>query len=236
MSSPEWSKLSDGLACNNEVFPESILDAQSSFALAYHSTNSIRVRCHKNVCTLVDESLPYSAEAILTSKTPTGHQLVIRLNTTEEKKVQIIVCSDDPQESSNYLSECNGRVKGLLEKLGNMDETEKKRVFDAVRVEMKLDTALSMVLSKLTVGEIYPVIGIVRETLIKALQGFDPIHIETGESMEILHKLAPDAKLDEENSKLLSIKILDWKRRLSKIIDEMPLQKAEVQPEPEVTI
>ena len=53
--------------------------------------------------------------------------------------------------------------------------------------------------------------------------------------MEVLHKLAPDAKLDEENSKLLSIKILDWKRRLSKIIDEMPLQKAEVQPKPEDT-
>jgi hypothetical protein len=235
MSSSDWSKLSDGLSCNTDIFPVSVLDAQSSFALAYHSTNSIRVKCNKNVCTLVSETLPYSAEAILTSRTPMGHQLVIRLSTVEQDRVQISVCSENPEESSTYLSEYSGRAKGLLEKVVSMDETERKRVFDAVRVEMKLDTALGMVLSKSLVGEIYATIGIIRETLIKVLQVFDPMHIETGESMEVLHNLPPDASLDEENSKLLSIRILDWKRRLSKIIDEMPLQKSEVQAKPETT-
>jgi hypothetical protein len=183
------------------------------------------MRCHKNVCTLVSETLPYTAEAILTSKTPTGHQLVIRLNTIEQERVQISICSDNPQESSNYLSEYSGRAKSLLEKVVSIDETERKRVIEAVKVEMKLDTALDMVLSKLSAGQIYAMIGIIRETLIKVLQVFDPIHIETGEYMEKLNNLSPDSSLDEENSKLLSIKILDWKRRLSKIIDEMPLQK-----------
>jgi hypothetical protein len=53
--------------------------------------------------------------------------------------------------------------------------------------------------------------------------------------MEVLHNHAPDTPLDEESSRLLSIKILDWKRKLSKVIDEMPLQQIEVQPEPETT-
>lgn len=235
MSSPEWSKLSDGLVCSSEIFPESVLDAQSSFALAYHSANSIRVKCYKNVCSLASESSPYFAEAILASKTLTGHQLAIRLDITQQERVQISVCSDDPQESSNYFSEYNVRIKGLLEKIGNLDETERRRVIEAMRLEMRLDTALGMVLSKLPVGDIYPTLGIIRETLIRVLRAFDSMHIETGESMETLHNLAPDNPLDEENSKLLSIKILDWKRRLSKIIDEMPLQQNEAQPMPEAT-
>jgi hypothetical protein len=98
---------------------------------------------------------------------------------------------------------------------------------------MKLDSALSKILSKAPVGDIYPTIGIIRETLIRVLEGFDPMHIETGDSMETLHKHAPDTPLDDENSKLLCMKILDWKRRLSKIIDEMPLQQDEAQPKPE---
>jgi hypothetical protein len=193
------------------------------------------MRCHKNVCTLVSETLPYTAEAILTSKTPTGHQLVIRLNTIEQERVQISICSDNPQESSNYLSEYNERAKSLLEKIVSIDETERKRVIEAVRVEMKLDTALDMVLSKFSASQIYATIGIIRETLIRVLQVFDPIHIETAEYMEKLNNLAPDTPLDEENSKMLSIRILDWKKRLSKIIDEMPLQKSEDQTKPEAT-
>jgi len=92
-----------------------------------------------------------------------------------------------------------------------------------------------MVLSKLSAGEIYATIGIIRETLIKVLQVFDPMHIETAESMETLHNLPLDSSLDDENSKSLSIRLLDWKRRLSKIIDEMPLQKNEVQSKPVTT-
>jgi hypothetical protein len=180
------------------------------------------------------ESTPYSAEAILASKTSTGHQLLIRLSTTQQGKVEISVCSDDPQESSSSLSEYNSRIKGLLERIEKLDEIERKRVVEAIKVEMKLDAVLDMILSKLPVSEIYPTMGIIREALIRVLKAFDPIHMETGESMEALHKSTPDTPLDDENSKLLSIKVLDWKRRLSRIIDEMPLQQSqEVQPKPE---
>ncbi len=233
MSSPEWGTMSSGLTCNNEILPESILDAQSSFAVAYHSTTSIRARCIKNVGTLIGESSSYVAEAILSSRTSSGHQLLVRLVATQEGKVEISVCSDSPQKSLGALAEYDERIKRFLERIGKLDEKERRRVIEATKVEMKLDSALGKILSKAPVGDIYPTIGIIRETLIKVLEGFDPMHIETAESMEALHKHAPDAPLDDENSRLLCIKILDWKRRLSNIIDEMPLQQNDAQPKPE---
>jgi hypothetical protein len=233
MSSPEWSKISSGLTCNNEILPDSILDAQSAFAVAYHSTTSIRARCIKNVGTLMGESSSYVAEAILSSKTSSGHQLLVRLVATQEGKVEISVCSGSPEGSPNPLVEYAERIRRSLERIGKLDEKERRRVVEAIKVEMKLDSALGKILSKAPVGDIYPTIGIIRETLIRVLEGFDPMHIETGASMETLHKHALDTPLDDEDSKLLCIKILDWKRRLSKIIDEMPLQQNEVQPKPE---
>jgi hypothetical protein len=111
----------------------------------------------------------------------------------------------------------------LVGRISRIDETSRTRIVRTIEVEMKLDTALHKILTRAPVGEIYPHIGIIREVLIKTLEGFDPIHIETGDVMASLCALPQDSQLDPEKSRSISMKILDWKMRLSRKIDEAPL-------------
>ena len=223
MDSSEWSKITGGLCCRQVVLPLDGLDVQSSFALAYHSVSSIRARCYRNVGTIVIEPPSYSAEAILLTRSSSGHQLVVKLSAGPERKLEITVCSDNLEESSGGASNYERRYKEFLERIGKIDENKRGKIVKTIEVEMRLDTALHKILGNAPVGEIYPPIGIVREVLIKTLEGFDPIHIDTGDVMASLCGLPQDTPLDPEKSKSISMKILEWKMRLSRKIDEAPL-------------
>jgi hypothetical protein len=229
--SADWDKIADGLGCRQAVLPVDSLDIQSSYALAYHSVSSIRARCQKNVITILVEPRSYSAEAILSTKSPTGHQLAVRLIAAPEKRLEIIVCSDNLEESSNSVTDYEKRYKELLERVGKLDEESRNRIVKTIEVEMKLDAALDKILRNAPVSEVYPPIGIVREALIKTIEGFDPIHIETGAVMENLCGLSQETPLDPQKSRSIGMKILDWKMRLSRKINEepMPAQEASMQ-------
>jgi hypothetical protein len=227
MESSDWSKIINGLCCRQAGLPVDSLDVQSSFALAYHSVTSIRARCYKNVGTIAIEPPSYSAEAILSTRSSSGHHLAVRLLAAPQRKLDITVCSESPEESSSSLASYEKRYKELLERIGGIDEKNRGKVVKTIEVEMKLDAALHKILGKAPVGEIYPPIGIVREVLIKILEGFDPIHIETGEVMASLCDLPQDTPLDAEKSRSIGMKILGWKMRLSRKIDEVPLPAQE---------
>nr|MDO8100373.1 hypothetical protein [Candidatus Njordarchaeota archaeon] len=219
---PEWSQFSQGLSCESEVLSPCDLGAQDYFAIVYHCTTSIRSRCHRNVGRTGGLS-SYVGEAITSSRTSTGHQLVARSSSTPDGKIQITVCSDAPEESSGHLAEYIERIKTLTERIAKMGEEERKRVIKVILVEMKLDAAMNKILSKTSASEIYATVGIIRETLIETLTGFDPIHIETSGVMEALHSHPPDIPLDHEESVSFSMKILNWRKRLSKIVEgELP--------------
>lgn len=222
MESSDWSRITEGLSCKQASLPVDSLDVQSSFALAYHSVASLRARCYRSIGTAMGESSSYAAEAILSTKSSSGHQLAVKLLAAPEGRLEITVCSDNPEESSDGLTNFERRYKELIERIKKFDEESRSKVVKTIEVEMKLDAALHKILAKAPVGDIYLPIGIVREVLIKTLEGFDPIHIETGDVMASLYNLPQDAPLVPEKSQSISIKILDWKRRLSKRIDEAP--------------
>jgi hypothetical protein len=161
-------------------------------------------------------------EAIISSKTASDRQLLVKLFTTSSGGIELMVCSDEPEEPQHQLAEYKERIKTLTEKVKKMDETEKGKLFEIIKVEMKLDKAIDSILSKTLVGIIYPTIGIIRETLIRTLEGFDPIHIETGEVMEMLHTHPQGIPLDNDRSRVVAVKALDWRRRISRIVDGTP--------------
>jgi hypothetical protein len=161
----------------------------------------------------------YVGEAITSSRTSSGHQLAVRSSSTPDGKIEMTVCSDDPEESSRRITEYKERIEKLIEKVMKTGEEERKRIILLILVEMKLDASIDKILSKRPAGEIYPIVGIVRETLIKTLAGFDPIHIETSGVLEDLHSYPPDSPLDREKSVSFSVKFLDWRKRLSRIVE-----------------
>nr|MDO8132873.1 hypothetical protein [Candidatus Njordarchaeum guaymaensis] len=218
---PDWSKFTQGLSCKSETLSPTDVGTQDYFAIVYHCTTSIRSRCHRNVGRIEELSF-YVGEAIASSRTSSGHQLVVRSLSTPDGKIEITVCSDDPEESSRRLAEFKERIKTLTERIIKMGEEERKRIIALIIVEMKLDAAINKILLKIPAGEIYPTIGIIRETLIKTLAGFDPIHIETSEIMEALHDHSPNIPLDRGKSVSFSMKILDWRKRLSRIVEGEP--------------
>ncbi|WXG42663.1 MAG: hypothetical protein WED04_00915 [Promethearchaeati archaeon SRVP18_Atabeyarchaeia-1] len=220
MESSDWSKIAEGLDCRQASLPVNGLDAQSSFALVYHSVATIKARCYKNIGTMGGESSSFSAEAVLSTKSSSGHQLAVKLLLAPDGKLEITVCSDSPEESSDALTNYEKRYKELVGRIGKFDEKNRTKVIKTIEVEMKLDAALGKLLVKAPVGDIYPFIGIVRETLIKTLEGFDPIHIETGDVMASLYDHSQETPLDPDQSRSVSMKVLDWKRRLSRTIDE----------------
>jgi hypothetical protein len=215
---PEWSKFSQLVSCNSETLSTNDLGVHDYFAVVYHCTTSVRSRCHKNLGRIGDSS-SFLGEAITSTRTSSGHQVAVRLSSTPDGKIEITVCSDDPEESSRHLTEYKERIKTLAERIMKTDEIDKKRIVLLILVEMKLDAAIDKILSKKPASEIYPIVGIIREALIKILAGFDPIHIETSEVMEALHGFSHDTPLDREKSVSFCVKILDWRRRLSRIVD-----------------
>jgi hypothetical protein len=215
---PEWSKLSQLLSCNSETLSTNGLGGQDYFAVVYHCTTSVKSRCHKNSGRMEDSS-SFLGETITSTRTSSGHQLAVRFSSTPDGKIEMTVCSDDPEELSRRMVEYKERIRTLSEQIMKMDEEGRKRIVLLILVEMKVDAAIDKILSKRPAGEIYPAVGIIRETLIKTLAGFDPIHIETGEMMEALHGYSPDTSLDREKSVSFGVKLLDWRRRLSRIVD-----------------
>ncbi|WXG45300.1 MAG: hypothetical protein WED05_01005 [Candidatus Atabeyarchaeum deiterrae] len=219
---PDWNRITSGFACKTEVFPIDDLGAQCIFAITYHSVTSIRSRCYENVGTVTGDRSSFVGEAIISSKTASDRQLLVKLFTTSSGGIELMVCSDEPEEPQHQLAEYKERIKTLTEKVKKMDETEKGRLFEIIKVEMKLDKAIDSILSKTLVGIIYPTIGIIRETLIRTLEGFDPIHIETCEVMEMLHTHPQGIPLDNDRSRVVAVKALDWRRRISRIVDGTP--------------
>jgi hypothetical protein len=225
----EWTKLSQGLSCKSDTLSPDNLGIQDYFAIVYHCTTSIRSRCHKNV-NKTGELSSYCGETIASTRTSSGHQLAVRSSSTSDGKIEITVCSDDPEESSRHLAECREKIKTLVERIAKMGEEERKKMFSLIAVEMKLDTAIDKILSKLPAGEIYPTVGLIRETLIKTIDGFDPIHIRTSEVMEALHGHPQGAPLDREKSVAFSMKMLDWRKMLSRIVEGVSLLAVAVPP------
>jgi hypothetical protein len=221
MESFDWGRVTESLACMKGSLAVDSFDIDSSFILAYHSIASLRARCHKNVRGVVEEATSYSAEAIFSTKSSSAHQLSVRIAVTIEGKLEITVCSNNAEESSICLGDYERKYGCLVQRSRELDEKNRIKLIKMVEVEMKLDAALNKILEKALASNIYRPLAAAREALISTLESHDPIHIETGKVIADLYSHKQDAPLDSEEAQVMSIKILDWKKRLSKTIDEL---------------